>query len=229
MNRDNLLSRVDSEKSPWQVLVIGGGATGAMFALLGFLYQRYRTLDMNQYGGLMGRFPGYTFLMFVICLASVGLPGLNNFVSEMLMLAGLFELSNAKGFGWVLTVAAASGILLSAWYTFTMLRRVFFGPLHEPQTTTPVPPMTGNERVAFVIPAVLCLLLGLFPHIILETIKGDINTLAQTADYARDRAGVPLSAPPQRFVVGTAPGGVQGKAGPPQGAAKGPRNIALPE
>ncbi len=216
-------------------MVNHGLATGAMFALLGFLYQRYRTLDMNQYGGLMGRFPGYTFLMFVICLASVGLPGLNNFVSEMLMLAGLFELSNAKGFGWVLTVAAASGILLSAWYTFTMLRRVFFGPLHEPQTATPVAPMTGNERVAFVIPAVLCLILGLFPHVILETIKGDINTLAQTADYARDRAGVPLSAPPQRFVVnpvvGNAPvgGGAQGKAGPRQGAAKGPPNIALPK
>ena len=95
--------------------------------------------------------------------------------------------------------------------------------------------MTGNERAAFVIPAVLCLVLGLFPHVILETIKGDINTLAQTADYARDRAGVPLSAPPQRFVVNpvvdNAPvgGGAQGKAGPRQGAAKGPPNIALPK
>ena len=72
-------------------MVNHGLATGAMFALLGFLSDRYRTLDMNQYGGLWAKFPGYAFLVFVICLASIGLPGLNNFVSEMLMLAGLFD------------------------------------------------------------------------------------------------------------------------------------------
>ena len=55
---------------------------------------RYRTTDMAQFGGLMGRFPNVRGPTFVLCLASVGLPGLNNFVSEMLMMAGLFDARN---------------------------------------------------------------------------------------------------------------------------------------
>ncbi len=72
-------------------MVNHGLSTGALFALLAFLIDRYRTTQVSQFGGLMGRFPNFALLTFVICLASIGLPGLNNFVSEMLMLAGLFD------------------------------------------------------------------------------------------------------------------------------------------
>src|SRR5262245_3511137 len=68
-----------------------GVSTGALFALLSFFLARYRTTDMRPFGGLMGRFPKFAFLTFVLCLASIGLPGLNNFVSEMLMLGRLFD------------------------------------------------------------------------------------------------------------------------------------------
>jgi NADH-quinone oxidoreductase subunit M len=115
-----------------------GLTAGAMFALLGFLADRYRTTDMNQYGGLIGRFPGYAAFMFVICLASVGLPGLNNFVSEMLLIGALFTPGNTHIAGYGLAVAAGAGIFLSAWYTMSMLRRVFFGPLHLPAPEAPV-------------------------------------------------------------------------------------------
>src|SRR5207302_5372996 len=67
-------------------MVNHGISTGALFALLGFFVARYGTTDMRLYGGLMGRFPVFTLLTFVLCLASIGFPGLNNFVSEMLML-----------------------------------------------------------------------------------------------------------------------------------------------
>ena len=174
-----------------------GLATGAMFALLGFLFDRYRTLDMNQYGGLWAKFPGYTFLAFVICLASIGLPGLNNFVSEMLMLAGLFDPSLTNSLGYTLAGCAAVGILLSAWYVLTMLRRVFFGPLAEPPTAAgPVPGLTGREAFAFGLPAALCVLLGVFPRPVLDTMRADAGVVALFGDHARIRAGVMVRRPP---------------------------------
>jgi NADH-quinone oxidoreductase subunit M len=169
-------------------MVNHGLATGAMFALLGFLAVRYRTLDMNQYSGLIARFPAYAFLMFVICLASIGLPGLNNFVSEMLMLAGLFEPSVTRTAGYGLAAAAAFGILLSAWYVLTLLRRVFFGPLREPSAAGVVPGLTGREWFAFGVLAALCLALGIYPHPVLDTMKSDVDIVAKIGHDARLRA-----------------------------------------
>ena len=78
-------------------MVNHGLSTGALFALLSFLFDRYRTTQISQFGGLMGRFPNFALLMFVICLASIGLPGLNNFVSEMLMLGGAVRRRTTRG------------------------------------------------------------------------------------------------------------------------------------
>ncbi|HET6576424.1 MAG TPA: proton-conducting transporter membrane subunit, partial [Fimbriiglobus sp.] len=190
-------------------MVNHGLATGALFALLGFLYSRYRTLDMNQYSGLWTKFPGYTFLVFVIALASIGLPGLNNFVSEMLMLAGLFDPSLTRVHGYALAVCAAAGILLSAWYILTMLRRVFFGPLLEPPMATgPVPGLTGREAVAFGVPAVLCVVLGLFPNPVIDTMRADAEVVAFFGEHARIRAGVLVERPPREL-----PGAVIGGLG----------------
>lgn len=174
-------------------MVNHGLSTGAMFALLAFLLDRFRTLDMASYGGLMGRFPGFAFLVFLVSLASVGLPGLNNFVSEMLVLAGLFDPVHTGTMGYGLAVAAAAGIFLSAWYTFTMLRAVFFGPDREPATAdgAAAPRLTGREWVAFGLPAALCVALGLFPQPVLDTIKPDAAVIANAADAARARAGYP--------------------------------------
>ena len=172
-------------------MVNHGLSTGAMFALLAFLYDRFKTLDMTHYGGLMGRFPGFAFLVFVVSLASVGLPGLNNFVSEMLLLAGLFDPLHTKTMGFGLAATAAAGIFLSAWYTMTMLKRVFFGPELEPATAdgSAPPKMTGREWLAFGIPTVFCVVLGLFPQPVLDAMKPDVNVIANAADGARARAG----------------------------------------
>jgi NADH-quinone oxidoreductase subunit M len=173
-------------------MVNHGVSTGALFALLAFLLDRYRTTDMNQYGGLMGRFPKFALLTFVLCLASIGLPGLNNFVSEMLMLAGLFDARNPFVHRNGLAVVAAVGILLSAWYVLTMLQKAFFNPLREPPTGRPDEPRdaTGREVVAFGSLAAVCLLLGLFPQPVLDSLKPDVRTLTAIGDKARERAAV---------------------------------------
>jgi len=213
-------------------MVNHGLSTGAMFALLGFLAYRYRTLDSNQYGGLIARFPGYAFLMIVISLASVGLPGLNNFVSEMLILAGLFTPGTTTVHGQWLGVIAASGIFLSAWYTMTMLRRVFFGPTREPPAAgEAVPGMQGHDWFAFALPAILCVVLGVLPTRILETMTADVNIVANLGDLARYRAEQPVDEtrssvglPERPQGDGTPPAGnkmaaPKGAGGPPKGGA----------
>lgn len=176
-------------------MVNHGLSAGAMFALLGFLDERYRTTDATQFSGLIGRYPLYAFLMFWIALASVGLPGLNNFVSEMLLIGALFTPETATAAGYGLATAAGFGILLSAWYTMSMLRRVFFGPLAAPAADGPTQATdaTPSEIVSFGIPAVLCLALGLFPQPLLTTMKADVAAITRQVDDARLRAapGVP--------------------------------------
>jgi len=169
-------------------MVNHGLSTGAMFALLGFLSVRYRTLDMNQYSGLMARFPGFSLFLMVISLASIGLPGLNNFVSEMLMLSGLFTDHSVAHGGYWLAAGAVAGIFISAWYTITMLRRVLFGPLQEPPTAAPVKGMTQREIVSFAVPALLCLALGLYPQPVIDTMRADAKVIVKTGDNARLRA-----------------------------------------
>jgi NADH-quinone oxidoreductase subunit M len=182
-----------------------GLTAGAMFAMLGFLADRYRTTDMTQFGGLIAQYPRYAAFMFVICLASVGLPGLNSFISEMLLIGALFTPGNTLIAGYGLAVAAGFGIFLSAWYTMSMLRRVFFGPLQLPATELPPRDTTPRELVAFGLPAVLCLALGLFPQVVLKSMKADVSIITQQVNDARAREN-PASAKLEQGTVVQAPG-----------------------
>src|SRR5262249_34134613 len=103
-------------------MVNHGLSTGLLFLMVGMLLDRYTSGQIRDYSGVWARLPGLTLLLMIAALASIGLPGLCNFVSEMLMLAGLFDLRNAHATGMSFAVAAAAGIFLSAWYTLTMVR-----------------------------------------------------------------------------------------------------------
>jgi NADH-quinone oxidoreductase subunit M len=181
-------------------MVNHGLATGAMFALLAFLSDRYRTTDMRQFGGLMGRYPRFAFLAFFIGMASIGLPGLNNFVSEMMMLAGLVDARNGGAPGMGLAAVAAFGILLSAWYVLTMLQRVFFNAHKEPPQQGPLPVSDLNQHELFALGglAAMCLFLGLFPQLLIAPMKADVTYLKSIGDLARDRVSgrIPDLGPP---------------------------------
>jgi NADH-quinone oxidoreductase subunit M len=169
-------------------MVNHGLSTGGLFAMTVFLADRYRTTQMTQFGGLMGRFPNFAVLTFVLCLASIGLPGLNNFVSEMLMLGGVFDARNPEVSRQGLAVVAAVGILLSAWYILTMLQRVFFNPLREPLPVEPHPTdLTGREWLVLGLLAGLCLALGLLPQPILDSMRWDVHQLTIIGNEARVR------------------------------------------
>jgi len=209
-------------------MVNHGLSTGAVFALLAFLLDRYRTTQMSQYGGMMGRFPNFALLTFILCLASVGLPGLNNFVSEMLMLGGLFNADMPHSHHYTLAFIAAFSIFLSSWYIMTMLQRVFFSPLKEPPPADPestVPPTDVSRREVFAFGSLagLCLLLGLYPQPILDSLKTDVKALTLIGDGARARVkGEPVPQPPLAPVFSTVnpnplPKDVQPKAAPKKG------------
>jgi NADH-quinone oxidoreductase subunit M len=169
-------------------MVNHGLSTGALFLLVGMLIRRYGTGHIADYSGVWNRLPILTFFTIFICLATVGLPGLNNFVTEMLMLGGIFDMRNPNVYANAYAILAAVGIFLSAWYTMTMLRRVFFGPEKTPPGAGPVTDLTARERFAIAPLAILCLLLGLFVQPALEVMSRDIDRLAQVGNDARSRA-----------------------------------------
>jgi len=124
-------------------LVNHGLSTGGLFAIVGMLYERYHTREIAQLGGLSRRLPWLAFFMVVFTFSSIGLPGLNGFAGELLILIGMFQRGFAEGPEiWqaqfqVIAVIAVSGVVLGAWYMLWLVQRVFFGPLKEP---------SGHER-----------------------------------------------------------------------------------
>lgn len=127
-----------------------GLSTGALFLLIGMIYERYHTRNMKELGGLAARMPVWATYMVFFTMASVGLPGLNGFVSEFLCLLGAFQADSRWGTGiwqsggsavpgatlgnlgpWYAT-AAGVGMIVAAMYLLYMVGRVVFGPLVEP-------------------------------------------------------------------------------------------------
>ncbi|MCA9151190.1 MAG: NADH-quinone oxidoreductase subunit M, partial [Planctomycetales bacterium] len=103
-------------------MVNHGISTGALFALIGMLYERYHTREIAKFGGLTRRFPVMAFFMVLFTFSSIGLPGLNGFAGEIMILAGTFQRAWAESTGslawhlrWV-SVLAVSGVVLGAWY-----------------------------------------------------------------------------------------------------------------
>ena len=102
--------------------------------------------------------------MVFVCLTSVGLPGLNGFVGEMLVLAGVFDLKGASVRGTSFAVVIAVGIVLGAWYLFTMLRKLLFGPPKEPHHEGhAIKDLTPREWGLLAPLVLLCVLLGVHP------------------------------------------------------------------
>lgn len=162
-----------------------GLSTGALFLLVGMLYERYHTRMLGDYGGIGSRLHILSCFMVFFCLTSIGLPGLNGFVGEVLVLFGMYEVRP-----WMVFVGA-SGIVLGAWYLLTMLMRVFFGPLKEPQSVgehgAPVGDLNYRELAALIPIAALCVLLGVYPQPVLTSAEKEIQLVAHFATLAQER------------------------------------------
>jgi NADH-quinone oxidoreductase subunit M len=162
-----------------------GLSTGALFLLVGMLYDRYHTRLLSDYGGMAAKLKLLACFMVFISLSSLGLPGLNGFVGEALIFRGMFGLQPA------MAILGATGIVLGAWYLLRLLQQVFFGPLKEPplEHAEPVQDLHFRELAALVPIAALCLLIGVYPQPILKTAERELEVVARITDAAAARVG----------------------------------------
>jgi NADH-quinone oxidoreductase subunit M len=133
-----------------------GLSTGALFLLVGMIYERRHTREIAAYGGLWATMPRFAVFLLVAMLASVGLPGLNGFVGEFLILLGSFRTRP------VATAWATSGVIFAALYLLWMYERVAFGPVTHAENRQL--PDLGRREVAVLVPVLgLCAVIGLYP------------------------------------------------------------------
>jgi NADH-quinone oxidoreductase subunit M len=152
-----------------------GVSVGALLILLGFLYERYGTYEISTFGGLAKRMPRLATLFVITSLSLVGLPLLNGFVGEFLILSGSFSGHVA----WV--SAATAGVILSATYMLWMIQRVFYGSESNMVTELNVADMNFREHVAVWPMAVLMLLMGVASPLWIRAIDGAAVKLASPA------------------------------------------------
>ena len=165
------------------VMLAHGVSTGALFMLAGIIYERKHTYEIADMGGLATPMPKYaTFFSFIV-LASVGLPLLNGFVGEFLVLTGAFLAHPWWG------AVGATGVIWSACYLLWMYQRVFFGKVTHPENST-LPDISPREQLALWPTAVAALAMGVAPLLWLNIIDPAIqNTLAPFAQIASKVVG----------------------------------------
>ena len=153
-------------------MICHGISTGALFMLVGALQQRLGTRDLKQMGGLWDSMPrmGAVFLLFA--MASLGLPGLGNFIAEFLILLGAYQVSVL----WA--VLAAIGLVAASVYALRMLQASFHGKAVH---TWQVPDLALRETAAMTCMVVIIVWLGLFPQWVLNTARGPLQALQKTA------------------------------------------------
>jgi NADH-quinone oxidoreductase subunit M len=163
-------------------MVNHGLSTGALFLLVGMIYDRYHTRRLSDFGGLAGRLPGLGLFLIFICLSSIGLPGLNGFVGEVLCLLGMFAQDRDYA------VVGAIGIILGAWYLLGMVQHVLFGRLKEPEHGAGTVPDLNAREIASLAPiALLCLWIGLYPRTFLAPIEPEVRAIVKVIQAAEAR------------------------------------------
>jgi NADH-quinone oxidoreductase subunit M len=141
-------------------MVNHGLSTGALFLLVGMLYERRHTRELNDFGGLWKVMPIYGALSLIVTLSSMGLPGLNGFVGEFTILLGSF---NSDGLSFWFTAFAAIGVILAAVYMLWMFQKVFMGPLDEKSDNAKLLDLNTREILVLVPILVFIFWIGLYP------------------------------------------------------------------
>ncbi len=155
-----------------------GVSTGALFMLAGILHERRHTYEITQFGGLATPMPIYATFFLIITLASLGLPLLNGFIGEFLVLSGAFQARGLYG------VLGATGVIWSACYMLWMYQRVFFGKIQHAVNES-LPDLNAIEKAALWPPAVAALVMGVAPLLWLNAIHPAVeNALRPFAQVA---------------------------------------------
>ncbi len=162
-----------------------GVATGALFLLVGFIYERRHTRAITEYGGIANVMPIYATIFVFTTMASIGLPLLNGFVGEFLTMIGMWTshaLDSITLLGWnwnyVAAMFAGTGVIFAAVYLLWMVQRVFFGKLTNPKNKL-LQDLSWRE-IGLIAPLLfLMVFMGVYPKPFLNTSKGNVEAIQQ--------------------------------------------------
>ena len=167
-------------------MVNHGLSTGALFLLVGMLYDRRHTRLIAEYGGLWRQMPIYAAFFLVVMFSSIGLPGLNGFVGEFLILLGTFE------FNKLFAVLAALGIILGAVYMLWMYQRVMYGEITHEENRH-LSDLSGRE-IALLVPVVLLIVwIGIYPRPFLRPMEASTAHLLEQIQVQKTMLAQPCA------------------------------------
>ena len=176
-------------------MVNHGLSTGALFLIVGILYERRHKRQIGDFGGIAKKMPVFTAIFMIVTLSSIGLPGLNGFIGEFLILAGSFtsELAHMK----LATAFAATGVILAAIYMLWMFERVMFGPIKH-KANQMLKDLTKREVFVLVPIILLIIFMGIFTKPFTERMEASVNHYMKMTNAKIEKnevivSGFPLS------------------------------------
>ncbi len=171
-----------------------GISTGALFLIVGIIYERRHTRMISEYGGLSHIMPVYATVFLLMTLSSIGMPGLNGFIGEFFILQGTFA---APGL-WKYAALAVLGIVLGAAYMLWLYQRVMFGKLDNPANQA-LPDLNLRELATFVPLIVLAFWIGVYPSFFTKYLDEPVNNIVQIVrkDYFKTASAPALISIPQ--------------------------------
>jgi NADH-quinone oxidoreductase subunit M len=153
-------------------MVNHGISTGALFLIVGVLYERRHTRRISEFGGLSSRMPVYAAVFLIITMSSIGLPGLNGFIGEFMILMGTFTVN------WVWAAIASTGIILGASYMLWLYQRVMFGKLENPANES-LKDLSAREFATFLPLIVMAFWIGIFPKPFLNVLDKPVEQVVR--------------------------------------------------
>jgi NADH-quinone oxidoreductase subunit M len=173
-------------------MVNHGISTGGLFLLVGMLYERRHTKDINAYGGIWKVMPVFGGISLLVALSSMGLPGLNGFIGEFTILMGAL---GSTTLGFFFALFATLGVILAAVYMLYMFQKVYMGPVTHPENER-LEPMHWQEIAVMIPIVVLVIWIGIQPWPFFRTMDSSVNQLVtHVATESADTTTVAQSAP----------------------------------
>jgi NADH-quinone oxidoreductase subunit M len=159
-----------------------GVTTGALFLLVGFIYERRHTREITQFGGLANVMPIYATIFVITTMASIGLPFLNGFVGEFLIMIGMFQSHVLSSFGWnwnyIAAMLAGTGVIFAAVYLLWMVQRIFFGKVTNDKNKTLVD--LSWREIGLMAPLLfLMVFMGVYPKPLLERSQESVKAIQE--------------------------------------------------
>lgn len=157
-----------------------GLSTGALFFLVGILYEQRHTRSMSAFGGVWKAIPVFSILSLIVVLSSMGLPGLNGFIGEFTILLGSMGATDALGSNaWIYTAFATSGVILAAIYLLWMYQRVFMGPLDKDENKQ-LRDVNRRELAIFLAFLLFIFWIGIYPTPYFDVMSASVGRLTES-------------------------------------------------